>query len=49
MEIQLKNRNGLQHNHFFADIPNLFHMADVLDSALNETKASHIRRVQNNK
>ncbi len=44
MEIQLKNRDDKEQRHFITDIPNIFHFTNVLESALNETKTSHIRR-----
>ncbi|KAK4017265.1 COMM domain-containing protein 2 [Daphnia magna] len=44
MELQLKDRYSKKHHHFVADIPNLFHLTNLLEVALNETKASHIRR-----
>lgn len=49
MELVLKKAEGTKNCYFNADIPNIFHMAEVLEGALNETKASHIRKVINNK
>lgn len=49
MELTLKNAEGYKKVYFSADIPNIFHLAEVMEGALNETKASHIRKVINNK
>ena len=46
MSMKFQQRNREHQRVFVSDIPNLLHATEVLENALNETKTSHVRKIQ---